>query len=125
MKTRCYNKNELNYKNYGGRGITICPRWLDAFENFYADMGPKPSPEHSIERINNDEPYSPENCKWATPTEQAQNKRNTILITANGFTRPVKEWEKITGIPSSTLKARLKYGLSHQDCVTRPVRRAA
>ena len=76
MKDRCYNPNNKSYKDYGGRGITVCDRWKDSFENFLEDMGPKPSSKHSIDRINNDKKYEPNNCKWATQTEQNRNKRH-------------------------------------------------
>jgi hypothetical protein len=75
IKTRCYNKNREEYKNYGGRGITVCDRWLSSFENFYKDMGHKPTPSHSIDRINVNGNYEPDNCKWSTRKEQANNKR--------------------------------------------------
>lgn len=84
MKGRCLNLNNLAYHNYGGRGIKVCDRWLNSFENFYEDMGPKPSPKHSIDRVNNDGHYEPSNCKWATSQEQNNNRRDNIII--NGRT---------------------------------------
>ncbi len=76
MKSRCLNPNASKYKHYGGRGITVCDEWLQ-FINFYADMGDKPTPKHTIERINNDGNYEPSNCKWATYSEQNKNLRRT------------------------------------------------
>lgn len=75
LKDRCRNSNNSRYADYGGRGITVCERWVTDFAAFFADMGPKPSHCHSVDRINNDGPYAPENCRWATPKEQQANSR--------------------------------------------------
>jgi hypothetical protein len=75
-KDRCYNPNTWNFHNYGGRGISMCDRWRNSFEAFYADMGPRPSAQHSIDRINNDGNYEPDNCRWSTRKEQRANRRD-------------------------------------------------
>lgn len=75
MRQRCHNPNAWNYGNYGGRGIQVCERWLESFENFFADMGERPSKQHSLGRINNDGGYSPDNCRWETRAQQVKNKR--------------------------------------------------
>jgi hypothetical protein len=94
MKSRCLNPKNISYKRYGGRGITVSERWLNSFENFYADMGDRPEGEHiSLGRIDNDGPYSRANCRWENPTMQNRNKGNNVQITSQQFgTRTLTEW---------------------------------
>jgi hypothetical protein len=104
IRKRCRSPNSRQYRDYGGRGISICERWAK-FENFLADIGRKPSPKHTIERINNDGPYAPWNCHWgATRRQQNNNKRNNRRITINGRTQTVAQW---------ALEANISYGLLH------------
>lgn len=107
MRQRCHVPSSKGYPGYGGRGIVVCKRWRDSFKNFYQDMGPRPSPEHSIERVSNDGPYSPENCRWATMKEQANNRRGNHLIAFNGKTQTISQWAYELGINHNTLLARL------------------
>lgn len=123
IRQRCFNPNYHSFADYGGRGILVCTRWEDPTA-FLADMGPMPSPQHSIERIDNDGPYSPENCRWALPKEQASNRRTTVLLTHNGETKTMAEWSRITGIGKTTLSNRLKAGWSHEGALTTPPDRA-
>lgn len=107
MKNRCTNPNDVFYSKYGGRGITICNRWLK-YENFLEDMGRKPSHKHTLDRINNDGNYEPANCKWSTPIEQANNKRNTKYVTYKGKTDTVANWARELDIGYFQLYDRLR-----------------
>ena len=91
MLNRCRNPKDARYKDYGGRGITVCKEWEASFSQFLVDVGPKPSPEHSIDRIDTDGSYEPNNVRWSTPVEQARNKRNTEMTEVDGVRMPVIE----------------------------------
>lgn len=107
MKKRCNNKNDKSYKNYGGRGIIICDRWLESFENFFEDMGLKPSPKHSIDRIDNNGNYEPNNCRWATQYEQNNNYSRNIFIEINEERKTIKEWCNIYNLPYHKIYQRI------------------
>jgi hypothetical protein len=120
MRSRCENPNVPAYKNYGGRGIAVCERWK-SFENFLADMGERPE-GMTIERINNDGNYEPDNCRWSTYLQQGRNRRANKYLTWNGETKAVSEWAEVVGIKDSTIYARLRMGWTTEDALTRPVR---
>ncbi|MDX2215526.1 MAG: hypothetical protein SFY66_19840 [Oculatellaceae cyanobacterium bins.114] len=121
IKKRCNNVRAKEYKNYGGRGIKVCDRWANSFENFLADMGKRPTKNHSIERIDSDGDYSPENCKWATRGEQNRNMRNNRWITFEGETLVLGDWSERLQIPFTTLHYRLKAGWGVEKALTTPV----
>lgn len=123
MLNRCYNQNQKSYKDYGGRGITVCDQWqgrVQGFKQFLADMG-MPPPGATLDRIDNSGPYSPENCRWATRDEQANNKRNNRWITANGKTQTLAQWARELGCNSANILYRIKSGMSEEEAVTKPV----
>lgn len=120
-KERCFNPNTHNYENYGGRGITMSERWKNSFENFLADMGNAPSQSHSIDRIDNDGPYSPENCRWATRREQNTNSRNCLII--NGKRVSHGQLAKDHGITQSALQSRLSRGWTLKRSLNTPMLR--
>lgn len=108
MKNRCSSKNATGYKNWGGRGIIVCERWMK-FENFYTDMGKRPKGK-TLDRINNDKGYYKENCRWATRKEQSNNKRNNHFITFEGKTQTMKQWAEESNINYNTFFGRIKRG---------------
>lgn len=122
MHNRCYNANQKSYLHYGGRGIFVDQRWhgREGFENFLLDMGEKPE-EATLERIDNDGPYSPNNCRWATKAEQASNKRNNRWITVNGQTMTLAQWARQLGCSPSNILHRLSSGMSEEQAVTTPI----
>lgn len=120
MKRRCIKTTDAAYPNYGGRGITVCEKWL-SFEAFYADMGEAPTDNHTIERIDNDAGYFMGNCRWALRSEQNANTRANHRLTYNGKTLHLAEWSRQTGIGYPTILFRLKMGWSVERALTAPI----
>lgn len=116
MRQRCNNPNHPGYHNYGGRGIKVCPQW-DDFEQFFADMGERPV-EKTLDRIDVNRDYCPENCQWATRIQQANNKRENIVISYDGKTLTLKQWSRELGMNYWTLHARYKRGWNLTDIIT-------
>lgn len=124
MKDRCLNPRCKAYPDYGGRGIMICKQWLESFQSFYADMGPRPSPNHELDRIDNSEGYSPGNCRWAIRAQQLRNTRRTHLITYQGVTMALIDWANILGMSYMTLGARINnYGWTIERALSVPPQR--
>ena len=120
MKTRCFNVRSQDYEQYGGRGITVCDRWL-SFETFLADLGPRPTPQHSIDRINNDGNYEPGNCRWATKKEQSRNQSTSRILSLNGRSQSVAAWAEEVGMKADTLRHRLDRGQTLTEALSKPV----
>lgn len=118
MITRCYEPTVESWIYYGGRGITVCDRWLNSFENFYEDMGDVPFQDAQIDRVNNDDCYFKENCRWSTATENARNKSNTIFLTFENKTLTLMAWSEITGISDKTLRKRRRSGWTVEQMLT-------
>lgn len=112
MRKRCYNPNNTAYKNYGGRGINVCRQWLgpNGFPAFLSDMGNRPSPQHTIDRIDNDGNYCPDNCRWATRQEQAANNRRNIVISYEGKSMILQDWANYLHLHRCTIERRLAKG---------------
>src|SRR5687767_5549656 len=111
LKSRCLNPKDKKYEYYGGKGVTVCDRWIDSFENFLEDMGERPSASHSIDRYpNKNGNYEPGNCRWATDKEQNRNRNYCRMITYNGMTKSMIEWSEFLGIEYRLIAARIITG---------------
>ncbi len=117
MRERCQDAKNKAFAYYGGRGITVCSQW-DSFEAFYADMGPRPSHQHSIDRINNDGNYEPGNCRWATRLQQNNNRSSNVFISCGGESLTASEWSRRTGIRLYTILRRLARGLPPEQILS-------
>lgn len=127
MIDRCSNANTIGYQFYGARGVSVCDRWSQSFQNFLNDMGRKPSAKHSIDRIDVRGNYEPANCRWATSKQQARNKTNNRFINHNGLSLTLVEWSERTGINESTISMRLdRYGWNVSEALSiKPRRRGS
>lgn len=122
MHNRCYDQNVKSFKDYGARGIYVADCWhgRKGFHQFLADMGERPEGS-TLDRIDNDGPYSPENCRWATREEQASNKRSNRWIEAKGERLTISQWAKRLGCTAHNIHLRIKGGMTAEEAVTKPV----
>lgn len=120
MINRCHNPNSHNFKHYGAKGITVCDEWRHSFPNFVGDMWPRPSLNHTLDRIDGSKGYSPGNCKWSTSKEQNRNKTSRVTLTLNGETKGISEWIEILGLEyyRGCIYGRKRRGLPDEDCVS-------
>lgn len=122
MLNRCKNPSARCYNRYGGRGIIVCERWQDSFENFLADMGRKPTPRHSLDRIDNDGNYEPSNCRWATPSEQQRNRADNRIVQVDGIKMLLVDACERYGIRDYVARTRLDaLGWTEEDTFKRAV----
>lgn len=120
IKARCCNPGHASYPDYGGRGITVCDRWRNSFPAFLEDVGPRPSPSHSVGRVNNDRGYEPGNVTWQTATEQMNNRRNSRRLTFRGETLTLSQWAARLGVSRSRIQNRLDRGWTVEEAFTLP-----
>jgi len=120
MRARCHYPRDKKFANYGGRGIRVCDRWLKAFANFFADMGPRPTPGHSLDRIDNDGNYEPGNCRWATREVQANNKSTSRRISFRGREQTVAQWSAELGFSPELVHSRLNNGWPVEAALSLP-----
>lgn len=117
IKKRCFNKKSRFYSRYGGRGIGMHTEWVESFSTFYNHVGPRPSPEHTIDRVDNDGNYEPGNVRWATKKEQANNRNSNCLLTISGETHTLMQWGELTGIGWGNIRSRLIRGKSPEEAI--------
>jgi hypothetical protein len=123
MKSRCGNPKNHKFPMYGGRGIKVCDAWVNSFESFYASMGARPSPNHSVDRIDSNGNYSPENCRWADKKLQSENRPGWVRwLEFNGQKKTITEWAKEIGIARRSLSDRIDSGWSVEKALTTPKR---
>lgn len=116
MRTRCHaGRNSVHYERYKARGIRVCEEWERSFIAFYEHVGPRPSPKHTLDRIDNNGNYELGNVRWTTRRVQQRNTRITSMVTINGVTRPARDWEEIAGLRYGLLKNRLRRGWPTED----------
>jgi hypothetical protein len=116
MKARCLRENHEHFDRYGRLGI--CEGWVDSFDKFLSDVGNRPTPDHSLERIDNEKGYFPENVRWATRVEQARNRRSNRVVVIDGEARSAVEWSEITGVPAEVIRRRLDTGFSPKEAIS-------
>lgn len=121
MLTRCSDPKHKQFKDYGGRGITVCESWSESFSAFLRDMGERPQ-GRSLDRIDNDKGYDKANCRWATRAEQASNTSRNVKLTFSGRTMSIKEWATDLGIPYGALQQRIKAGWDTEKALMTPLR---
>lgn len=117
IRQRCENPKNTQYKNYGGRGILMCERWRNCFSTFIADMGPRPSLSHSIDRIDVNGNYEPGNCRWIKKSEQSRNTRTNKWIEIDGQRMILADWGRLSGVKPETISGRIKRGWQPNDAV--------
>lgn len=120
IKYRCFNPKHPRAKDYGGRGISMCPEWKENFTVFFAYVGPAPSPAHALDRIDNDKGYEPGNVRWVTVSENNNNRRNNLTLTYKGETKTAAQWAKELGVESKIIRNRVHSGWTVEDTLTTP-----
>lgn len=121
MKNRCYKQRTSHFERYGGRGITVCDEWRHDFTPFYAHVGPRPSPQHSIHRKNNNGNYNPGNVEWATRETQCNHRTSSRVLEFNGKSQTLTQWSRETGLGVTTIFVRIKSGWSIERALTSPI----